>query len=83
MKKRFEILNNIDQHSYDYDTECKLVLCAIVFHKYIRQHQLQHGNDDDYKEQEYNEDQEQVNAVAEDNEVIKNWRDEMAQRMWD
>ena len=47
------------------------------------QHQLQHGNDDDYEEQEYNEDQEQVNAVAEDNEVIKNWRDKMAQRMWD
>ncbi len=32
---------------------------------------------------EYNEEQEQVNAVAEDNEVIKKWRNEMAQRMWD
>lgn len=75
----------MDQHSYEYDTQCKLVMCAIMFHNYIRQYNIETNmeeeeNDDDDEEEE----QKEVNNIAEeDNQVMSTWRDEVAQKMWD
>lgn len=86
LKKRFPLL--VCMHSYPFTVQQDLVECAMIFHNFIR-HQQRY--DDQFyenlpEEQVHREEEAEANEMNNANPVINSlneWRDGIAQRMWD
>jgi DDE superfamily endonuclease len=85
LKRRFRILRSASE--YDLKTQVRLPRALAAIHNFIRQYDLDSGDDRDWN---YDGDDSSAGPVAtplgdQDNEVderAKIWRDEIAERMW-
>lgn len=83
LKKRFPILQTMS--SYPFSFQVSIVICCVLTHNFIVKHQ--HRDDEDdfpgvFAEVDVNE-QEEAQAHQHDEQAVNNWRDEIAQQMWD
>ena len=82
LKKRFPILEHMP--SYPIETQIKLIKCCFMMHNFIRHSQLYedefysaYDNEAPIEDSENNEEDEV------DEDLVKYWRDSIAQTMWD
>jgi hypothetical protein len=85
LKKRFPML--VTMTSYPFDMQCKLVLCCFMLHNFIRRTQLYEDEFDKWDEwgedaDDNDSDNDSDSDDEEDEHIVNNWRDGIAQRMW-
>ena len=92
IKKRFPILVQMEQYKFNRDPNSKmpisqidLVECCFLLQNFIRRNQITEDefyNNDDDEDDDVNED-ERDEADDEETSITAQWRDEIAQSMWD
>jgi hypothetical protein len=82
LKKRFPLL--IAMHPYSFETQCHLVLCAVMLHNFIRANSIYEDPFDIYEAGQ--DDDNNVPAVQADGAMsareLNAWRDGIATSMW-
>lgn len=84
VKKRFPMLQSMT--SYPIAFQVSIVICCVLTNNFIVKHQRLHGGDEDFHdaflEVDVNE-QEQAQIHQHDEQAVNDWRDQIAQQMWD
>jgi hypothetical protein len=85
LKKRFQVLHNMNTRQYSFDLQYDLILCCFIIHNFIRMNALEEDiyYNLDAKDISDNDDLNDV-AVNDNNDRLSTkWRDDIASLMWD
>lgn len=74
LKKRFPVC--IQMQSYSHVTQCKLVICAMMLHIFIRKNQGYY-----YENNNVNEDEDDAEMIDNNMNALSDWRDNFAARI--